>query len=64
LLAQGKSLDNILSELGEVAEGVPTAKALYNIALKNDIYLPIAKEVHDMLYERKDPRFSVSDLLK
>ncbi len=64
LLANGMKLDDILKELGEVAEGVPTAKALHNIAIKNSIYLPIAKEVYEMLYEGKNPRQSVNDLLR
>jgi len=63
-LAEGKSVDEILNELGEVAEGVPTTKALYNIAQKRDIYLPIAREVYGMLFEGKDPRESVEDLLR
>lgn len=33
-LSQGKSLDDILEELGEVAEGIPTTKALFTIANK------------------------------
>ncbi len=61
-LSQGKSLDNILEELGEVAEGIPTTKALYHIAEKKGIYLPIANEVYQML-EGKDPLNSVKDLL-
>ncbi|MDD5359659.1 MAG: NAD(P)H-dependent glycerol-3-phosphate dehydrogenase [Sulfurovaceae bacterium] len=63
MLSQGKSLEDILKELGEVAEGVATAKALYDIAIKNDIYLPIAKQVYDMLFMGKNPRESVKDLL-
>ena len=63
-LAAGKSMDAILQELGEVAEGVPTTKALHEIALKRDIYLPIANEVYQMIYEGKDPRESVGDLLR
>lgn len=62
-LAQGKKIEAILEELGEVAEGVPTAKALYHLAQKKDIYLPIAKEVYAMIEEGKDPRQSVKDLL-
>jgi len=61
-LAQGKTLDDILEELGEVAEGIPTTKALYNIAKREDIYLPIADEVHKML-EGKEPLACVQDLL-
>jgi glycerol-3-phosphate dehydrogenase (NAD(P)+) len=49
--------------LGEVAEGVPTAKALYKIAIQNDIYLPIAKEVYEMIEHGKDPLESVKTLL-
>jgi glycerol-3-phosphate dehydrogenase (NAD(P)+) len=62
-LAQGKKIEDILAELGEVAEGVPTAKALYLLAKQKKIYLPIAKEVYAMVEEGKDPRQSVKDLL-
>jgi glycerol-3-phosphate dehydrogenase (NAD(P)+) len=63
-LAQGKSVEQIVAELGEVAEGVPTATALYGIAHRNNIYLPIAREVYAMLQEEKSPQESVRDLLK
>jgi len=62
-LAKRKSMDEILAELGEVAEGVPTARALHEIAEKNGLYLPIASEVYAMIEEGKDPRQSVRDLL-
>ncbi len=62
-IAQGKSMDEILEELGEVAEGVPTAKAIYKIAKEKEIYLPIAQEVYAMIEEGKDPLKSVKDLL-
>jgi glycerol-3-phosphate dehydrogenase (NAD(P)+) len=63
-LAKGKSVTQIVAELGEVAEGVPTATALYGIAQRNNIYLPIAHEVYAMLQEEKNPQESVRDLLK
>jgi len=63
-LSKGKSMDEILEELGEVAEGVPTAKALYKIAQNKKLYLPIATEVYKMIVEKKDPHQSVIDLLK
>jgi glycerol-3-phosphate dehydrogenase (NAD(P)+) len=62
-LAQGKNMDEILEELGEVAEGVPTAKALHKIATDKKLYLPIAEEVYAMIEEGKDPLVSVKDLL-
>jgi len=63
-LSQGKTLDEILQELGEVAEGVGTARAIENIANKESLYLPIAHEVYMMLDEHKSPLKSVQDLLK
>lgn len=62
-LSKGKSIKAILDELGEVAEGVPTAKALHKIAKDKNIYLPIAAEVYAMIEEGKDPLQSVKDLL-
>jgi len=62
-LAEGKNMDTILEELGEVAEGVPTSKALHKIARDKDIYLPIAAEVYAMIEKGKSPRQSVKDLL-
>ncbi|MDQ7046638.1 MAG: NAD(P)H-dependent glycerol-3-phosphate dehydrogenase [Sulfurovum sp.] len=63
-LSKGKSMDDILEDLGEVAEGVPTAKALHKIAKDKEIYLPIAQEVYAMIEEGKDPMKSVKDLLR
>jgi len=61
-LAHGKSIDEILKELGEVADGIPTTEALYSIAKKEKIYLPIANEVYNML-NGKNPLICVNDLL-
>lgn len=63
MLSQGKKLPYILDELGEVAEGVGTAKALFYIAEQKNIYLPIAKEVY-LILEGKEPKDSLADLLK
>jgi len=61
-LAKGKTQEQILNDLGEVAEGIGTAYALHDIALKKELYLPIAKEVYEML-EGKNPQKSLQDLL-
>jgi len=61
-LAQNKSLDIILNELGEVAEGVMTSKAIYKLSQKNHIYTPIANEVK-LILEGKSPQQSLKDLL-
>ncbi len=62
-LAQNEKLENILKNLGEVAEGVATSKAIYKISLEKNIYTPIASEVYKIL-EGKSPLQSLNDLLK
>lgn len=61
-LAEGKALERILEELGEVAEGVYTTEAVHKIIQKEDIYVPIASEVFHMLHG-KAPHESLKDLL-
>jgi glycerol-3-phosphate dehydrogenase (NAD(P)+) len=62
-LASGKKLEDILEELGEVAEGVKTADAIYNLSLKYNIYTPIANQVK-LVLDGKNPKDSLKDLLK
>jgi glycerol-3-phosphate dehydrogenase (NAD(P)+) len=61
-LAAGKKQEEILLELGEVAEGIGTAYALYEIAKEKNLYLPIAREVYALL-EGKNPKVTLRDLL-
>jgi len=63
-LAEGKSMEVILNELGEVAEGVGTTRALHKIAREKGLYLPIAEQVYEMIENGKDPHRSVKDLLR
>ena len=62
-LSQNKNLNDILEELGEVAEGVKTADAIDSITKKYDIYTPIANEVK-LILDGKDPKNSLKDLLR
>jgi len=61
-IAKGLSQEEILQELGEVAEGIGTTYALHEISLHKSLYIPIAKEVYLML-EGKSPKESMRDLL-
>ena len=61
-LAKGQSQEEILEELGEVAEGIGTTYALREICTQKGLYLPIAKEVYETL-EGKNPLESLKDLL-
>jgi len=61
-LAKGKNLDDILVDLGEVAEGVFTTEAILELSKKHDIYTPIASEV-TLILKGKSPKLSLRDLL-
>ncbi len=50
MLAKGKKIDDILNELGSVAEGVKTSKALCEIAKKYNIEVPVSEAIYEALY--------------
>jgi glycerol-3-phosphate dehydrogenase (NAD(P)+) len=61
-LGAGKSLDATLAELGEVAEGVPTARAIGAISRDQNLHTPIANEVV-ALFDGKNPKECLLTLL-
>ncbi len=61
-LAQKKSLETILEELGEVAEGVKTSQAIIELSKKHNIYTPIANEVNSII-EGKCPKKTLESFL-
>ena len=62
-LAEGKSLEQILAELGHVAEGVNSAAIALKLAKVYGVNLPITEAVNALLFERADPRQIVKLLL-
>lgn len=62
-LAQGKTLDVIVSELGHVAEGVRCAQAVRDLARKNGVEMPITNAVAAVLFDGDSPRAMVERLL-
>jgi glycerol-3-phosphate dehydrogenase (NAD(P)+) len=62
-LARGEKLGDILPTMKMVAEGVYTTRSVYFKAGKMGIEMPITQEVYRVLYEGKDPRSAVSDLM-
>ena len=62
-LGKGEKLDDILKSTKTVAEGVKTAKAARALANKFGVDMPIVEEVYQLLYEGKDPKRAVKDLM-
>ncbi len=63
-LGRGRTLEDIQREMGlVVAEGVKTASSAYELARRAQVVTPIIDEVYASLYEGKDPRKAVRDLM-
>jgi glycerol-3-phosphate dehydrogenase (NAD(P)+) len=62
-LGKGKTLTQILAEMDQVAEGVKTAKSAYNLAQRENVDMPIAREVYRIIYEEKPPAQALKDLM-
>ncbi len=54
-IGQGKRLNEILSEMRMVAEGVKTAKSVYNLSRKLGVEMPISHEIYHILYDDVSP---------
>lgn len=62
-LGQGKKLDEILKNLGMVAEGVKTAKSAWDLAQREQVDMPLAHAAFQILYEGKPPKEIVYELM-
>ncbi|KUJ95663.1 MAG: Glycerol-3-phosphate dehydrogenase (NAD(P)+) [Desulfonauticus sp. 38_4375] len=63
-LGKGEKLKEIIDSMRMVAEGVKTTEAVYKLAQKIGVDLPITSQVYAILYEGKDPREAVSKLMQ
>jgi glycerol-3-phosphate dehydrogenase (NAD(P)+) len=63
-LGQGKNIDEIVSNMRMVAEGVKTAKATVALARKLEVEMPIAEKMYSVLYEGLNPRAEIDDLME
>jgi glycerol-3-phosphate dehydrogenase (NAD(P)+) len=64
-IGRGETLESILARTRTVAEGVWTTKALFGPESElSSISMPIAAEVHAVLFEGKHPRDAVGDLMR
>jgi glycerol-3-phosphate dehydrogenase (NAD(P)+) len=55
LLGRGKPLDEILSDMHMVAEGVGTARTALSLAERYHVELPICEEIHKVVLGRQAP---------
>jgi len=62
-LGKGEKLDTILKETKSIAEGIKSAKVVYELIQKHKINNPVCVEIYRMLYESKLSTQALKDLL-
>jgi glycerol-3-phosphate dehydrogenase (NAD(P)+) len=60
---RGEKPADVAASMHGIAEGYPTARSAYKLARRHDVSTPIIDEVFAMLYEGKDVRQGVRDLM-
>ena len=63
LIGKGLTMEEAMREVNQVVEGVYCAKAALALSKKYGVQMPIVEQVNLVLFEHKDPRTAVSDLL-
>lgn len=62
-LGQGHKLEQILAGMTMVAEGVGTCRAAHQLGAEKNVDLPIVNKMYEVLYESKDPRQAIRELM-
>jgi len=63
-LGSGKTVDEIIVQIGQEVEGFITTKEVYRLAQLHSVEMPITEQVYAVLYEKKHPKDAVKTLLK
>lgn len=63
-LASGKGIDEAAKEIGQVVEGVKAAKAVWQMAQKLEIEMPITEQVYKVIYEDLPPKEGGLNLMR
>jgi len=62
-IGQGMTLTEITEGMAMVAEGVKTTRSTYQLAKKMKVDMPITSQVYAVLYEGKNPKDAVKELM-
>ncbi|HZG70321.1 MAG TPA: NAD(P)H-dependent glycerol-3-phosphate dehydrogenase [Chondromyces sp.] len=63
MLGKGKKLEEVLENMGMVVEGVRTTKAAYQLSKKYEVKMPIAHALYEVLFNGKEPKAAVDELM-
>lgn len=63
LIGKGKSMEEAQSEVGMVVEGINACKAFHELNEKIQVTMPITDELFNVLFNKKDPKYAVYELM-
>jgi glycerol-3-phosphate dehydrogenase (NAD(P)+) len=62
-LGRGDSPAQAHEAINQVVEGVPAARAVYDVARRLEVDMPICREIYAIMYENKPIRAAVQALM-
>ncbi|MCF8383773.1 MAG: NAD(P)H-dependent glycerol-3-phosphate dehydrogenase [Chlorobium sp.] len=62
-IGRGRSLEDVVSHMNMVAEGVLTSKAVYELSKARGVEMPITQAVYEMLFEGKPVQQATLELM-
>lgn len=62
-IGMGKTMEQSLSEMTMIVEGIRTSKALVSLCKKFNVEMPISNAVYEVLFQNKDPKTAVVELM-
>jgi glycerol-3-phosphate dehydrogenase (NAD(P)+) len=62
-LGRGESLEEAHSAIHQVVEGLPAARAVYSVAQRAAVEMPICHEIYRVMHEGKPVRAAVQALM-
>lgn len=63
LIGKGMEIGDVIKSIGMVVEGIKTTRSAYELATRYNIDMPITEEIYGVLYNNKDVKSSVVNLM-
>ncbi|KJR42060.1 glycerol-3-phosphate dehydrogenase [NAD(P)+] [Candidatus Magnetoovum chiemensis] len=62
-LGKGLKLNEILTQMNAVAEGIETSASAYELSKRSDVEMPIVTQVYNVIHKNKNPETAVKELM-
>ena len=62
-IGKGMPVEQVISETTSVIEGIPTTRAVLELARRCEVEMPITQAVYDVLFDQKEPLAAITELM-